>query len=625
MERTINKIVLGFAAVFLAACGGSGSGGGPDLSEAVATQTIVMQPSWPELLQSSVSQYNLQASLKGEDSQGKAVGEVGPVSAESEGSNYQFVFSLPSGLSPSADLTINIFWNAESFSEDCRRVAVIQKPVEMSGATITLAVAADEFSVAQDCDGDGLENIREFLAGLQVDNPDSDGDGAADGADLFPLDPLEWADADGDGIGDNRDNCAAASNAAQDDLDGDGLGDFCDPDRDGDGLSNNQEISMGLNPDSADTDGDGVLDGADNCPAVANGGQENADGDPLGDLCDCDPADGRRYQTAEDEPDAEYLDSNCDGVDGTAVNAVFVSPRGDDVNSGSPRSPLLTLTRAYRQASEGGLDVYVEAGTYSVDDLNPTEGVRFFGGYRTEVSSEPFGFRCIYPTACAEVAVLDGTGDFLLEQTGGVFFFDGFRVDVPLILREAEAAFQNNRMEQGVVIDNADDVSLVNNIIRAGEGRIAAAIEILGSSPRVSNNTVDATNRYDVADSSTARTAVALIVDNALGLDLQGNLLITGGAENQYGFFCRGLEPAPDGVTGNLFALFPLDGASAGTLPRSVSCRGEFDFAAADGLDLGFQNAAGNFDYPSGRTFTDLLDVVTYEILDPGYEAFGAR
>jgi hypothetical protein len=35
-----------------------------------------------------------------------------------------------------------------------------------------------------------------------------------------------------------------------------------------------------------DTDGDGVPDPIDNCPAIPNPGQENADGDPFGDACE---------------------------------------------------------------------------------------------------------------------------------------------------------------------------------------------------------------------------------------------------------------------------------------------------------------------------------------------------
>lgn len=40
----------------------------------------------------------------------------------------------------------------------------------------------------------------------------------------------------------------------------------------------------------ADSDGDGICDAVDNCPAVANADQANLDGDLLGDACDDDDA-----------------------------------------------------------------------------------------------------------------------------------------------------------------------------------------------------------------------------------------------------------------------------------------------------------------------------------------------
>ena len=71
-------------------------------------------------------------------------------------------------------------------------------------------------------------------------------------------------DRDGDGVLNGVDNCPLVANPNQADMDGDGLGDACDDDR----------------------DGDGVLNGVDNCLLVANPEQTDTDGDGLGDVCD---------------------------------------------------------------------------------------------------------------------------------------------------------------------------------------------------------------------------------------------------------------------------------------------------------------------------------------------------
>ena len=71
-------------------------------------------------------------------------------------------------------------------------------------------------------------------------------------------------DSDGDGVIDDADNCVDTANADQADMDEDGIGDVCDD----------------------DIDGDGILNVDDNCPEHANPDQADVDNDGIGDWCD---------------------------------------------------------------------------------------------------------------------------------------------------------------------------------------------------------------------------------------------------------------------------------------------------------------------------------------------------
>lgn len=64
---------------------------------------------------------------------------------------------------------------------------------------------------------------------------------------------------------------------------------FMDFDADLDGLNNLSEMVAGTHPLDEDTDADGIVDGSDNCPVVANPDQSDLDADGIGDLCDPDP------------------------------------------------------------------------------------------------------------------------------------------------------------------------------------------------------------------------------------------------------------------------------------------------------------------------------------------------
>ncbi len=128
-------------------------------------------------------------------------------------------------------------------------------------------------------------------------------------------------------------------------------------------------------------------DAAGNVDATPEMRSWSIDGDGDGSLApaDCAPDDPAINPSATDAPEMTFTDTNCDGIDGTEANAIFVSPIGNDASPGTRAAPLRTLAVAVAAAATANKQVYATFGIYT-ERLVVANGVGVYGGYGTDWS-----------------------------------------------------------------------------------------------------------------------------------------------------------------------------------------------------------------------------------------------
>lgn len=181
----------------------------------------------------------------------------------------------------------------------------------------------------------GTYTFRSYSRGL----PDADGDGFENDFDTCPYD-ANMGDARLPNTAGGGDGAAECDGAEE--LFGDGIDCACDPDPTLPSILDRTHCWPGSPGTTMDCDGDEYMNRQDNCPLVANPGQEDDDGDRIGNVCDTDGVAPKPEVTIELE-----VDISGPNVCPPEVVQIDIKPRRDP-NSINLRSkgpiPVAVLT-----------------------------------------------------------------------------------------------------------------------------------------------------------------------------------------------------------------------------------------------------------------------------------------
>jgi hypothetical protein len=161
-----------------------------------------------------------------------------------------------------------------------------------------------------------------------------------------------------------------------------------------------------------------------------------------------DPSDGCEYActftSMTDLPDLNFVDANCDGIDGEVMRGVFVSTAGNDANPGTRQQPKATLAAALTTAATTSKrDVYVAQGTYAGPlQLLGVSGLNVAGAYHPTTWQRATTNQVVVQGG-AKALELDGSNQVLVQSMrfeggpGAPSAYGGFIVESQNVRLEA--------------------------------------------------------------------------------------------------------------------------------------------------------------------------------------------
>ena len=161
-----------------------------------------------------------------------------------------------------------------------------------------------------------------------------------------------------------------------------------------------------------------------------------------------------------DHPDHDFVDANCDGIDGDIAKSIFVAPPpvGSDTNPGTMASPVATIAKGIELATAQKLDVLIAIGTYS-ETVTMVAGVSLYGGYDSTDSWKRYHY-----TPMAATIIMGGV-------TAVKFQGIAEQTELQLVAVASAKPFTSGTSSVGIsVVTSTGPILLTDCVVVAGNG-----------------------------------------------------------------------------------------------------------------------------------------------------------